>query len=123
MGTWEQNAELFSAGQTVSGVVRSVESYGIFIELTPNLAGLSEYAEGVTAGSRVSVFIKSMIPEKMKVKLAIVDVSDEKCAPEPMRYFFEGGHMDCWRYSPACCPKKNETVFLSTVPTSEIIKQ
>lgn len=123
LGTWEQNAGLFCAGQTVSGIVRSVESYGIFIELTPNLAGLSEYTEGVSAGSRVSVFIKSIIPEKMKVKLAIVDVSAEKCAPEPLNYFFSGTHMDGWRYSPLCCPKKTETVFLSTVPSSEVIKQ
>ena len=39
LGTWEENAALFSQGETVAGVVRSVESYGIFVELTPNLAG------------------------------------------------------------------------------------
>ena len=48
LGTWEENASLFTAGETVAGVVRSVENYGIFIELTPNLAGLSEFKEGVT---------------------------------------------------------------------------
>lgn len=37
LGTWEQNAQMFRAGETVSGIVRSIESYGIFIELTPNL--------------------------------------------------------------------------------------
>ena len=41
LGTWEQNAALFSPGETVRGVVRSVEPYGVFIELAPNLSGLA----------------------------------------------------------------------------------
>ena len=36
LGTWKQNAERFRVGETVAGIVRSVESYGIFIELTAN---------------------------------------------------------------------------------------
>ena len=40
LGTWEENAALFSSGETVSGIVRSVEHYGVFVELAPNLAGL-----------------------------------------------------------------------------------
>ena len=31
LGTWQENAARFAAGQTVVGVVRSVESYGVFI--------------------------------------------------------------------------------------------
>ena len=27
LGTWEQNAALFSPGQTVTGIVRSIEDY------------------------------------------------------------------------------------------------
>ena len=42
LGTWEENAERFCAGETVSGIIRSVENYGAFVELTPNLAGLAE---------------------------------------------------------------------------------
>jgi len=45
LGTWSENAALFKEGETVRGIVRSVESYGIFVELTPNLAGLAEYRE------------------------------------------------------------------------------
>ena len=67
-GTWEENANGFSVGQTVSGVVRSVESYGIFVELTPNLAGLAELKEGVEPGDLCAVYIKSIMPEKMKIK-------------------------------------------------------
>ena len=38
LGTWMENAAKFAVGETVSGIVRSVESYGVFVELTPNLA-------------------------------------------------------------------------------------
>ena len=33
LGTLAQNAALFSVGETVRGVVRSIEPYGVFIEL------------------------------------------------------------------------------------------
>ena len=31
LGTWEENAEKFRAGQTVGGIVRSVEKYGVLL--------------------------------------------------------------------------------------------
>ena len=49
-GTWSENAAMFKTGETVSGIVRSVEDYGIFIELTPNLAGLAEPRHEVSVG-------------------------------------------------------------------------
>ena len=55
LGTWEQNADEFAPGETVPGIVRSVESYGIFVELTPNLAGLAEYSSGITAATPVFI--------------------------------------------------------------------
>ena len=100
LGSWEENAALFTPGETVSGIVRSVEPYGIFVELTPNLAGLAEPKEGVRPGQQASVYIKSLLPEKMKVKLIIVDSFDEESLPQPLRYFQLGGHMDRWVYSP-----------------------
>ena len=111
LGTWQQNVQQFSAGQTVSGIVRSIESYGIFIELTPNLAGLAECVEGVRAGQCASVFIKSIIPEKMKVKLAIVDVSDEPADLYKLEYKYTGDSIKNWRYSPENCLKTVESVF------------
>lgn len=110
LGTWEENAALFAAGQTVKGIVRSVESYGVFIELTPNLAGLAEYDGSLRAGQGVSVYIKSIIPEKMKVKLSVIDVLEDSCA-EPIRYFLQTEHIDAWRYSPPGCQKIIETRF------------
>ena len=44
LGTWAENAAQFAAGETVCGIVRSVEDYGVFIELAPNLSGLAEPA-------------------------------------------------------------------------------
>ena len=111
LGTWIQNAQRFSVGETVSGIVRSVESYGIFIELTPNLAGLAEYNSKVTEGQHTSVFIKSIITEKMKFKLIIVDAFDADYPPEKPIYYYEGNHIDYFRYSPENSDKKVETVF------------
>lgn len=111
LGTWQENADLFRAGETVMGIVRSVESYGIFVELTPNLAGLAEWCEGVSAGQTAAVYIKSIIPEKMKIKLVIVDVSDEQYERREPEYCFDGGHIDGWWYSPENCIKEIYTVF------------
>lgn len=111
LGTWEQNASRFKAGQTVSGIVRSIESYGIFIELLPNLAGLAEPCDNVTEGSLVSVYIKSIIPEKMKVKLAIVECTDGKAAKEPIEYFYKDCSIKEWNYSPKECTKTVISTF------------
>ena len=112
LGTWEENARMFGAGETVAGIVRSIEPYGIFVELTPNLAGLAEYCEGVKVGQTAAVYIKSIIPEKMKIKLVIVDVSEglyEKLR-EP-EYYFKEDFMDGWRYSPEECVREIYTIF------------
>ncbi len=110
LGTWEENAQIFSAGQTVTGVVRSVEDYGIFVEITPNLAGLAEPRAGVKAGQKASVYIKSIIKEKMKIKLIIIDSFETGYCPE-IKYFFTGDRMDEWDYSPNDCQKQIFTKF------------
>lgn len=111
LGTWEENAELFTVGETVPGIVRSVEKYGIFVELSPNLAGLAEFSGGIEAGSHASVYIKSIIPSKMKIKLIIVDSFDADYPVEPPKYFINSGHIDRWVYSPAESGKIIESVF------------
>lgn len=113
LGTWEENAACFSSGETVSGIVRSVEPYGIFVELAPNLAGLAEFKTGVRPGQHASVYIKSLIPDKMKIKLILIDSFDAVCRPDPPHYFVESGHLDCWVYSPASAKKQIQTVFSS----------
>ena len=110
LGTWQQNAEKFSQGQTVSGVVRSVEDYGIFVELAPNLAGLAELKSGVRVGQQASVYIKNILPEKMKIKLIIIDSFDTAYTP-PIDYFYLDKKINRWDYSPEICGRKIFTQF------------
>lgn len=111
LGTWEQNAGEFTPGETVPGIVRSIENYGIFVELAPNLAGLAEYAPGIQAGSYAGVYIKSIVPERMKIKLIIVDSFDAQYPNPQIKYYTESDHIDHWIYSPDKCPKIIESVF------------
>ena len=106
LGTWEQNAAFFQNGQTVSGIIRTVESYGSFVELTPNLAGLAEPKSDAVPGAQASVFIKNILPDKMKIKLIIVDCFSADYSPKPLHYFIDGGHISRWNYSPRSCPKE-----------------
>lgn len=110
LGTWEENADLFLQGQTVSGIVRSIEDYGIFIELTPNLAGLAEPKANVRVGQQASVYIKSIIPEKMKIKLIVIDSFDAECF-DGIHYFNTAEHISEWNYSPFGCDKKITSSF------------
>jgi len=112
LGTWEENAAQFSLGQTVTGIVRSIENYGVFVELTPNLAGLAEYREDITVGQFAAVYIKNMIPERMKVKLVLVDSYRGEGYNRKLEYFIRSGHLDRWDYSPAVSQRRVETVFV-----------
>ena len=111
LGTWEENANLFSIGETVSGIVRSVEDYGVFVELTPNLAGLAEPYPEAAEGQQVSVYIKNIVPDKMKIKLVIIDTFDSASAQTPLKYFYKGTHIDNFLYSPEKSTKIIETHF------------
>lgn len=114
LGTWEENAALFSEGQTVRGIIRSVEDYGVFVELMPNLAGLAEYRSDVKPGQTAAVYIKSIIPEKMKIKLIIIDAESDSEPYAPLEYFIDSeriAHIDSWKYSPTTSKRLIETVF------------
>jgi small subunit ribosomal protein S1 len=111
LGTWEENASGFRAGETVAGIVRSVEPYGVFVELTPNLAGLAESKEGVCPGQHASVYIKNLIPEKMKIKLIVIDSFDAAYIPSDPVYYLDESHISYWRYSPEESERTIETVF------------
>ncbi len=126
LGTWEENAANFRAGQTVAGIIRSVEDYGIFVELAPNLAGLAEIKEDARSGEtpdflrglvghRAAVFIKSIIPERMKIKLVLIDTYADECVLLPsLTYYLPADgrmHMDRWVYSPKGAKKQIVSVF------------
>ncbi len=110
LGTWQENADLFSVGQTVTGIVRSVEDYGIFVELTPNLAGLAELKSGVRVGDLAGVYIKNIMSDKMKVKLIIIDSFSGEYSPD-ITYFTFDNHIDRFDYSPENCKRKIFTDF------------
>ena len=104
----------------MAGILRSIESYGIFVELAPNLAGLAELRDerlpslDLSVGRSAAVYIKSIIPERMKIKLILIDTHQNIGEISPMRYFVDCENvprMDRWRYSPECAGRIIETVF------------
>lgn len=111
LGTWEENAQRFAVGVTIPGVVRSIKNYGIFVELSPNFSGLAEYVEGLTEGQRVSVYIKGIIPNRMKCKLLIIGALPPSTL-SPMHYILpESGHFTHWNYGEKA---GGETIFPQT---------
>ena len=111
LGTWAENAARFHVGETVVGIVRSVEEYGTFIEIAPNLAGLAESCADLTPGQAVSVYIKNILPEKMKIKLVIVNKNISQSLRFEPHYFITEGRMKSWVYSTPQSHKQIETVF------------
>jgi len=122
LGSWEENASEFKVGSTVTGIIRSVESYGVFVELAPNLAGLAELREVMALsfnaekciGNRAAVYIKSIIPEKMKIKLVLIDHTSSSEPLPPIKYYTNVSsvkHIDRWVYSPSVCNRIVESVF------------
>ena len=120
LGTWEENASRFEAGQTVAGIVRSIESYGVFVELAPNLAGLAEIREDThdneiaEVGKCVAVYIKSIIPERMKIKLVLIDSYKGESKRSGIEYFIDcksTSHINSWLYSTKTSKKVIETIF------------
>ena len=120
LGTWLENAAEFEVGQTVAGIVRSVENYGVFVELTPNLAGLAEIREGTSdadiarIGEYAAVYIKSILPDRMKIKLVLIDSYGGSAPSQKLKYYVDCNsvsHLDRWRYSPPEAVKTIETMF------------
>ena len=61
------------------------------------------------ANTNVNI-IKSIIPDKMKIKLIIID-SFDSVYDYSYNYFFEGNHIDEFVYSPSECQKQINTYF------------
>ena len=102
---------MFSVGETVGCIVRSVEAYGTFIESVPNLSGLAESCTDLVPGQAVSVYIKNILPDKMKIKLVIVNHALSQRHRFELKYFITEGHLDHWVYSTPESPKRIETDF------------
>lgn len=112
LGTWTENAAHFAVGMTVAGFVRGIKEYGAFIELSPNLSGLAEVRPDLVEGDRVSVYIKGIFPDRMKIKLLIIDRLPSASVPPSLNYFMTAGRLMSWKYAPDGCKKAgSETVF------------
>ena len=98
LGTWAENAAHFAPGETVTGSVRGIQDYGIFVELAPNLTGLAECCPGIEENQRVSVFIKSIQPDRRKIKLLIIDALEKGVEFTPFSYPPEPKNPAQWRY-------------------------
>ena len=98
LGTWLENAARFAPGDTVTGIVRSVVDYGVFIELTPNLSGLADWRRDLAPGVSVSVYIKSIRPENRKIKLQVIRRLGRARIPSPFCYFMTDGSTENWVY-------------------------
>lgn len=108
LGTWAENAAHFRPRQTVFGIVRGVQPYGTFIELTPNLSGLADTGSALESGQPVSVYIRSITPQKQKIKLTVLEALPAPLPLKPLRYYKTSGHIDRWEYAPG---SKTATYF------------
>ena len=57
------------------------------------------------------MYIKSILPQRMKIKLTVIDVLAPSEAPPQPQYFITEGHIDEWVYTPTCCDRK----YIATV--------
>jgi small subunit ribosomal protein S1 len=65
-------------------------------------------------GDLAAVYIKSILPERMKIKLVIIDSHQSLECPSVPKYFIDPDktkHIDYWEYSPVCSTRLIETVF------------
>jgi len=116
LGTWEEEASNFNKEDVVIGVIRVIEDYGAFIELTPNLSGLADVSRSnrkLKVGDRIAVCIDDIIPGQMKVKLSIVngEILDKQRDFTGFKYKVTEGRLRNWMYSPEAATRKIETVF------------
>ncbi len=111
LGSWDENAANFAAGETVLGRVRGIEDYGVFVEIAPNLAGLAETRQNLEIGDCVSVYIKSILPERMKIKLIVLGkIAPPPPLPEP-HYYIRTGRLQSWQYASAASGRQIGTIF------------
>lgn len=110
LGTWEENAGFFSPGMTVSGFVRGIKEYGTFIELMPNLTGLADFSEKLKEDDRVSVFIKAILPDRMKIKLMVIHQLEADPRLPELQYRQTSGQLEeNWSYEPLSFREREQT--------------
>ena len=85
--------------------------YDKIVEHFMRITGLAEADSTLRPGQAVSVYIKNILPDKMKIKLVVVN----KNLGQPLRfephYFVTRGRLKRWTYSTPQSRKQIETVF------------
>ena len=59
----------------------------------------------------MAVYVKSILPEKMKIKLVVVEAFDPPAPVTPLTYYMDGTRMDRWVYSTPTAPRQTVTDF------------
>lgn len=113
LGSFQENLDLLEDYSTVVGVVRSVQDYGAFVEITPNLVGLSgDEGTSYKPGDKVSVCIRSVREDRTKLRIMIVDkVPKDTPCTIPRQWFGPLDEMKCylnWYYNFA---NENDKMF------------
>lgn len=111
LGTWSENIKDFNFGDVVPGIVHEKNEHGLFITLAPNLTGIADLPDyDINIGDVVTVKVKNIIPEKMKVKLSVVS-KVEKEYKLSIKYRIKEGKIREWVYSPKEYDKVVSTTF------------
>ena len=76
----------------------------MFIALTPNLCGLAERDDMLEPGQPVCVYIKSIHPGTLRIKLTVLHRLDA-LPQQPLRFTKTEGRLDVWQYGSQECAK------------------
>lgn len=102
-GPWEQSSDKFNIGDIVTGTVRRIVSFGVFVEIAPGVEGLvhiSQLAhrhvatpnEVVKEGQEVQAKILDFNPAEKRVSLSIKETEEApEQAPRPEKERSERG--------------------------------
>ncbi|MDR2891768.1 MAG: S1 RNA-binding domain-containing protein [Deltaproteobacteria bacterium] len=101
---WQSVAERLHAGDTLTGKVLRLTSFGAFIEVLPGIEGLAHLSElswekrvnkadeVLTVGEEVSVKVKEVDSEKRRVSLSVRDVAGDPWSRVPEDFPLESEH-------------------------------
>jgi small subunit ribosomal protein S1 len=94
---WEDALTRYPADTIVDGMVERTANFGVFVQLEPGLTGLipasetdlprgTDLASSFTPGSRVSVTVLSVDPERKRISLSVKKAKEGKAVKEFRRW-------------------------------------
>ena len=106
-----ENAAKFAVGETVSGIVRSVESYGHFRGTNTESRRTGRAKRTYLTETACQRLHQSHHSGKMKIKLVLIDAFPDTESPDALSYFVQEPHLSTWNYSPIGATKQIQTQF------------